>query len=95
MADRSTKQLLASLDRIAALLRSPNVPGQIDHAEAVALSISQGAPSGVVAELALRVVAALGALNRFPDVPAYMVTVNTALRHLRDALRATDEGGVP
>jgi hypothetical protein len=85
-----TKRLLARLDRIAELLHSPDIPEQMHRAKDVAISISQGAPSGVIAELALQLVAALGVIDRFPDVPAYMVTLDTALRRLRDALLATD-----
>jgi len=62
----------------------------MQHAETLAITISQGAPSGAIAELALQLVAALGLMDRFPDVPAYMVTLDTALRRLRDALLATD-----
>jgi len=43
----------------------------------------------MVAELALQVVAALGAVNQFPEVAAYMVTLDTALRRLREALLGT------
>ena len=71
-------------------MRSPDVPGQMQHAETLAIAISQGAPSGAIAELALQLVAALGLMDRFPDVPAYMVTLDSALRRLRDALLATD-----
>jgi hypothetical protein len=87
---RETKQILARLDLIAEVLRSPDIPGQIHRAEAVATSISQGAPNGAIAQLALQVVAALGAMDRFPDVPAYMVTLDTALRRLREAVEAAD-----
>ena len=83
------KLLLARLDRIEDLLRSPDIPGQMQHAKDAALSISRSAPSGMVAELALQVVAALGAVNQFPEVAAYMVTLDTALRRLREALLGT------
>jgi hypothetical protein len=85
------KQLLARVERIEELLRSPDVPGQVRQAEALAVSISQSAPSGIIADLALQVVAALGAMNRFPEVAAYMVTLDTALRRLREALRTSHE----
>jgi hypothetical protein len=83
---RQAKPLLARLDRIDELLRSPDVPGQMQHASDAALSISRSAPSGAVAELALQVVAALGAVTKFPEVAAYMVTLDTALKRLREAL---------
>jgi hypothetical protein len=86
------KRFLVSLDRIEEFLRSPDVPGQLHRAEAVAISISQGAPNGVTAGLALQLVAALGATDRFPDVPAYMVSLDTLLRRLREALLASDQG---
>ena len=89
-APSDTKELLARLDRIEELLRSPDVPGQIHRAEAIAISISQGAPSGVIAEIALQVLAALGAIDRFPEMAAYMVSLDTMLRRLREALLATD-----
>jgi hypothetical protein len=90
VAPSNTKQLLAKLDRITELLRSPGVPAQMHDAEGVAVSISQSAPSGVIAELALRLVAVLGATARFPDMPAYMVTLDLSLRQLREALLAMD-----
>jgi hypothetical protein len=88
----NTRELLLKVDRIAELLRSPDVPGQLDHAQAVAISISQAAPSGVIAELALQVLAALGAIGRFPEVAVYMVTLDTALRRLREALLDHNKG---
>ena len=88
VAPSDAKNLLARLDRIAELLLSPEIPGQMHHAEAVAISICQSAPNGVIAEIALQLVAALGAIGRFPDEPAYMVTLDTALRRLREALLA-------
>jgi hypothetical protein len=91
--DGETQHLLATLDRIADLLRSPDVPGQVSRAQALALAISQAAPSGAIAELALRVVAALGAISRFPEVSEYMVALNTALRRLREALLASSLPG--
>ncbi len=84
------KQFLARLDQIAQLLRSPDVPGQVHHAESLAISIAQGAPSGAIAELALQVVTALGSIDRFPEAPDYMVTLDTGLRRLREALAAEE-----
>ena len=89
-ASKQTQQLVARLDRIAELLLSPDVTGRMLQAQAVAASISQGAPNGAVAGLALQLVAALGAIAQYPHVPEYMVSLETVLRHLREALMATD-----
>ena len=75
MAD--ARLLLAKVNQIGELLLSPDVPGQVHHAQMLAMSISQGAPSGVIAELALKVMAALGSVERFPDAPEFMVVLDT------------------
>src|SRR6185369_169208 len=69
IAPDETKLLLSKLDRIAELLRSPNDPRQMREAKAAAVSISQTAPTGAFAGLALQLVAALGAVDQFPQVP--------------------------
>lgn len=84
------RRLLAKVNQIAELLLSPDVPGQMHHAQMLAVSISQDAPSGVIAEVALKVVAALGTVERFPDAPEFMVVLDTALRSLRAVLEAFD-----
>lgn len=87
-----TQRLLAKVNQIGELLRSPNVPGQVHHAEMLAISVSQGAPSGAIADLALQIVTALGAIERYPEAPEYMVALDTALRRLREALGAVERG---
>jgi hypothetical protein len=86
----NTKQLLARLEQVAELLRSPDVPEQLHRASALAISISQAAPSGMLAGLALQLVAAIGAVGQIPEVPVHMVSLNTLMRQLREALLATD-----
>ena len=82
------RRLLAKVNQIAELLLSPDVPGQVHHAQMLAISISQDAPSGAIADVALKVVAALGSIEQFPDAPEFMVALDTALRRLREALEA-------
>ena len=61
------RRTLAKVNQIAELLLSPDLPGQLHHARMLAVSVSQDAPSGAIAEVALKVVAALGAADGSKD----------------------------
>jgi hypothetical protein len=76
--------LLSSLKEIEELLQFPGVPGHIDKANALALRIARAAGSGLISNLAMRVISEAVKLR---GTSGDRKDLNHALWHLRIALQ--------
>ena len=73
---------------IEALLASCAEADRLERAKRLALDIARSAPSGMVASLALQVVAALGCFEKYPHVEPYSTALLLALHKLTSAVSA-------
>jgi hypothetical protein len=80
--------LLLKLDELETALQSPNVNGNLVKVELLAVSIARGAPTGAIANLAMKVMSGAIVLRRESGQAADGDLAKT-LSDLRSALKAT------
>ena len=80
--------LLASVKEMEELLQFPTVPGHIEKADKLALLIARNAPTGAIANLAMRAISEAHALRGAPlPLRADRSKLNQTLWHLRLAIQ--------
>ena len=84
MGEPDFKALLSSLKEIEELLQFPRVPGHIQRANVLAMSIARKAGSGPIPQLAMKVISEALKLR---TASSDRTKVNHALWHLRIALQ--------
>jgi hypothetical protein len=85
---RALDELLAQLKEMEELLQFPGVPGHVARASALALAVARAAPSGRIANLAMRVMSEANAMREAPlGLRPDRTELNCALWRLRLALQ--------
>jgi hypothetical protein len=81
-------RLLAGVREMEELLTFPTVPGHVEKANKLALLIARNAPSGAIADLAMRVISETNALQSSAlPLKADRTKLNQTLRRLRLGLQ--------
>jgi len=85
---RALDELLAQLKEMEELLQFPGVPGHVARAAELALAVARAAPSGRIANLAMRVISEAHAMREAPlGLRPDRTELNAALWRLRLALQ--------
>jgi len=87
-------ELLVKLNEIEDLLKS-GIAGHFETVERLAIAIARNAPSGNVANLAMRLLSAVYKRRRDGDDATASVDLNNALSLLRLALERAQQEGKP
>lgn len=80
-------ELVLRLDELETIIQSPGANGHLEKAEALAMYIARGAPSGPIANLAMQLMSAAAELRRSGQ-PNGNGSLEKTLSELRTAFKA-------
>ena len=86
MSNSDIDRLLSRLKELEELLTFPSVPGHMEKASELALSLARNAPNGNIANLAMKLLSEITIRRRGGGITTGEADVGNLMTHLRTAL---------